>query len=242
MCLLRAGRHYGSSTARLASLFAEEEAWAERHLDRWLEIRREYLSADRLRRYAYLTILSLAIPGLSDIVKVAYVRIDHFYKESWLSQGKPTRTREQLWLALDAAERSGIKIRAGLVLGRYETPESLEALLVGAAELCARYGGTSESSVLLLTLGVFPVEIIPGSNDFRWFRENASIEKAQEIFSRYERYGWISREDQRKLTRHFIEQTSRVSFDEVVAVQSAIVAICRQHGIIANDVDSGQLL
>ena len=251
----------------LRSLFIEEEAWAERfginrvfdvsnqflptldpskakqYIDGWLEIRKDYPAADKLRRYAYLTVPSLNIPRLSEIVEVAYVGIDHFCKEGWKSQGKPTSTRKQLWKALNAAKRSGIKIRAGLVLGRYETPESLQALVDGSAELCVRYGGTLDNSGILLTLGIFPVEIISGSEDFRWFRENALSVKAQEIFSRYERQGWISREEQRKLTRHFIKQTSNpngVSFEDVLAVQSTIVQICRQHGVITNDVDHGK--
>lgn len=177
-------------------------------------------------KYAYLTIGTLSSANYGPIVAKAlrdigiievYLGIDHFDKEALREQNKPHKELGQLRRALDALRDNGISFRAGLVLGSaHETKQTLEKVREGIRMLCEEYKGS------LKHLGVFPVELIPGAPVFDEMRE---MGMCPELFEKLNKYGYLTREEQRELTRTFVNQRGHenaVTYEQIEGLASDI--------------------
>ncbi len=185
------------------------------------------------KKYAYLTVSSIdsEIAGLLTQAGVSevYLGIDHFNPEALRAEGKPHRTREQLQRALDGLRDNGIQFRAGIVLGAArETPETLLAVRDGVQWMVDNYGKS------LNALGVFPVEIIPGSAIFEKMRQSGAC---AHLFEKFETYGYLTRSEQQELTRSYIADNSESSPEDIFGLEAEIAEMVGREGRVEYTVD-----
>lgn len=185
------------------------------------------------RKYIYLTVGSIdeeIVGMLKEIgVEEVYLGIDHFDKEALIEQNKPARNERALFNTLDALKKQGIKFRAGIVLGAVpETDESLQKIREGVTKVSENY------KEIIQTIGVFPVEIIPGA---RVWDEMKASGICKEIFEKFENDGYLTRENQHELTKGYIEHFSKTSYENVMYLVSEIREILAKQGIYEYEVD-----
>ncbi len=215
------------------NLFFPEFSMQEKKV--WIK---RYVSAMRdkgikNKKYIYLTVGSIdeeIVGMLKDIgVEEVYLGIDHFDKEALIAQNKPARNEKAIFNTLDALRNAGIKFRAGIVLGAVkETESTLQKIREGVTKIADNYKD------IIRTIGVFPVEIIPGSqvwDDMRF----AGL--CQDIFEKFENLGYLSREEQHELTKKYIEHFSETSYENVMSLREEIRQILKDRGVLEYEVD-----
>jgi radical SAM superfamily enzyme YgiQ (UPF0313 family) len=205
----------------------EKKKW----LRHYVEVRKQMgLTA---KKYIYLTVGSVdeeIVDMLKDIgVVEVYLGIDHFHKESLIEQNKPAKNEKALFNTIDALKRLGIKVRAGIVLGAAkETEETLQSIREGVKKIAENYKD------IINAVGVFPVEVIPGARVWDKMKESGVC---SEIFEKFAKLGYLTREDQRELTKGYIEHFSESSYENVMGLVSEIRNILSQEGIHEYQVD-----
>lgn len=216
----------------------------------WL---REYirLRAERglaSQRYIYLTVNSVdeEIATLLKELGVveAYIGIDHFHKEALREQNKGSyrETEARLFPPLDALLKSGINVRAGVVLGAVrETAETLEAVRTGVRLLLERYAGNEAAGYgVLKTLGVFPIELLPGSKLWESFvaevRGDVEENNARDIVEKFYRTGSLSRAEQVALTKEYVRRHSDISFEKISALEDELAVSLKAAGVYEHTV------
>ena len=173
--------------------------------------REKYPEIADVKTYAYLTTTNLnekTAPLLKRCgIDVVYVGIESFDPEQWKLQNKPNNPNS-VKRALDAAKGHNIKIRTSFVLGINTSKESLQKEIDGFSKVLEKYPD------VFLTVGIHPVEVIPGSRDFDNFRlENEKLYKSEEtaeIYNHFSTKGFLTRDQQVSLTRAFIEWRSKI--------------------------------
>lgn len=165
-----------------------------------------------VRKYVYLTVSSvddeiaqlLAESGVEE----TYLGVDHFNREALIQENKSHRTLSRLERTLNALTDNGIKFRMGVVAGAAkENRETLNAILHGVDWVVSRYRDG------LNGIGVFPIELIPGS---RLWRDMQQSGLCQPIFSKFHEQGFITRGEQKELTRTFVNASSDVSYEDIL--------------------------
>lgn len=184
-------------------------------------------------KYAYLTVSSIDAEiaillkriGLNE----AYLGVDHFHPEALAEENKPFRRREQLERTLDTLAAEGISWRSGIVLGSaHESQATLQAVREGVDWMLRKYGDRVHA------IGVFPVEVIPGSKVFKEMQQSG---EQQQIFAHFARDGYMTREDQRQLTRTFVEYRSDVKFEQIQELEGEIARMATEAGVREYTVD-----
>lgn len=165
-------------------------------------------------QYCYLTVSSVDEEVASLLqqagIQEVYLGIDHFDPKALKEENKPYRSRNTLTRCLDALKKYGIRFRTGVVMGAArETPETLKSIEEGIAWMQREYRGYVRS------IGIFPVEVIPGSDVFAKMKASGV---RQDIFQSFEAKGYLTREEQHELTKAYIDYHSEVDAEEVYAV------------------------
>lgn len=172
-------------------------------------------------KYAYLTVNSIddQVAGLlkeAGIVEV-YIGIDHFDPAVLKTENKPHRAGTVLERCLNALQKYGITFRTGLVLGGgRETEQSLENVGRGVEWMRQQYGD------ILRSIVIAPMELLPGSRAFREMHKSGACAS---IFANLFTKGYLTRDEQRELTRTYIEMHSEVEPDQVFALADALMQL-----------------
>jgi radical SAM superfamily enzyme YgiQ (UPF0313 family) len=216
----------------LPSLNREEnKAW----LKEYARLRKEY--GLTTKKYVYLSIPSVD-EEIAELLKEigvveVYLGIDHFHKDALREQNKGMykETKDRLFPAMDALTKNGIAMRAGIVLGATtETLTTLRAVQEGVRMLIERYPGKDT----LKTIGVFPVELLPGAKVWNKLKKEVTegTAGADEIalVNKFEQYGFLTREEQTTLTQRYIERHSDVPFEHITELEREIAAMARAAG------------
>lgn len=206
---------------------------------KWLEeyIRSRKKLGIKAKKYAYLAVSSVAdVPAgeKNDVIAKllqnagideVFLGIDHFHEEALKEENKSYRHRQVIQGCLDALASQGICFRFGLVLGSaQETPATLAAAREGVQWAIRRYG-----SGPLKAVGIFPVELYPGSRDWETMKASGSCER---IFEKFDKLGYLSRYDQLEMTVNWIEEHSQVPVRDIYSLKKELISYLGKKGII----------
>lgn len=202
-----------------------------RYLNQLLD-RSRILGAEKCSKYIYLspflvndTIASLLKEADVDCV---YLGIDHFYSKSIKTLNKPVFSMEILEKCMDSLKKYNITVRIGIVIGAYETEESIQAVIDGLTWMMKNYGE------ILLTVGCFPISVFLGSRFYNDYKVSSFITpEAKSIIDKIDTNGYISWEEQLELDRNFIDATCSFSSDELFALQKKIMTLTESNNIIS---------
>ena len=188
-----------------------------RWLKKYVRIRNEIWL--KTKKYAYLTVSSID-EQVADLLKEAWIEevylwIDHFHADSLKTQNKSFKSWATLKRALDALRSAWIKFRAWVVLWAVnETTDTLISVRWWIDWILSEYNDILEA------IWVFPVEIIPWA---RVFNNMKSQGVWIDIIEKFERTWYLWRNDQKDLTRKYIEHNSSISFDDISSLEQEIV-------------------
>lgn len=185
------------------------------------------------KKYAYLTVSSIddeIAPLLKEAgISEVYLGIDHFNEKALSYENKPFRKRKTLKKCLDALKKQKIKFRAGIVLGSAsEDLETLESVRSGIKWLIENYKD------IINAIGIFPVEIIPGSKDFEKMKKSGVL---HELFTKFEEFGFLTREEQRLMTSAWINKNSNISETEIHKFKKEMFNYMKREGVFSYGVD-----
>jgi radical SAM superfamily enzyme YgiQ (UPF0313 family) len=206
---------------------------------KWL---REYISLRKkygitTKRYVYLTIGSI---GDDEVVRLlqeagveeAYIGIDHFDIGALRELNKGVYSPDRLYKSLNHLQKYNINFRAGIVLGAAkETEHTLDVTRQGVGELLQRFPGDTFKA-----LGVFPVEVLPGSRVWGRMRAEAfakhgdGVERGYDIIKKFEQTGFLTRPEQEQLTRIYIQLHSEVSIEDITLLERELAGKLRAAG------------
>ncbi|MFA5188155.1 MAG: radical SAM protein [Patescibacteria group bacterium] len=200
-------------------------------LKKYIEIRKA--KGIKAEKYAYLTVPSvdaevaelLKEAGISEV----YLGIDHFSEEALKQENKSFRKRETLEKCLNALKSNGISFRAGIVLGSAEESlETLESVRNGVRWMTENYRD------IIKAVGIFPIEMLPGSKDFEKMREAGLCPG---LFVKFDESGYLSRDEQREMTNSWIDSHSNVSAKEVREFETEMFDYLKSEGVFGYSVD-----
>ena len=200
-------------------------------LNEYIQIRNE--KGIKAKKYAYLTVPSiddtvaslLKKAGISEI----YLGIDHFNEQALQEENKAFRNQKTLKKCLDALKKQDIQFRAGIVLGSAkETTETLESIRTGIEWMIKNYKD------IIKAIGIFPIEILPGSKDFEKMRESGVC---QELFEKFDKNGYLSRKEQREMTHAWIKHHSEISTDKLFEFKEEMFNYLKKEGVFGYSVD-----
>jgi len=202
-----------------------------RYLNQLLE-RKRILEAKKCSKYIYLSPF-LVNDTIASLLKEAdvgcvYLGIDHFYSESIKVLNKPVCSMKILEKCMDALKKYNIAVRIGIVIGAYETEESIKAVDDGLKWMMMNYGN------ILLTVGCFPISVFPGSRFYHNYKVSSIITpEAKRIINKIEEDGYISWEEQLELDKNFIDATCSFSSDELFTLQKKIMTMTELNNIVS---------
>ena len=200
-------------------------------LKKYIEVREE--KGIKAEKYAYFTVSSiddevailLKEAGISEV----YLGIDHFNEKALQEENKSFRKRETLEKCLNALKTQGINFRAGIVLGSAsENAETIESVREGIKWMVENYKD------IIKAVGIFPEEMLPGSEDFEKMRQ-AGLSK--ELFAKFDELGYLSREEQRKMTQDWINHHSEISMEEISEFERETFDYLKKEGMFGYSVD-----
>lgn len=200
-------------------------------LENYIEIRKR--KGIQAKKYAYLSVSSvndkiaglLAEAGISEV----YLGIDHFNEEALKAENKSFRHQRTLKKCLDALTAHGIMFRAGIVLGSAEeTAETLDSVRSGIHWMVSNYKSCIKA------VGIFPIDMLPGSKDFEKMRASGICPG---LFDNFDRLGYLSRSEQRRMTELWIQHHSHISPAEVTQTVEAMLTYLKTEGVFGYRVD-----
>lgn len=200
-------------------------------LKKYIEIRKA--KGIKAEKYVYLTVSSVD-DEVAELLKEAgicevYLGIDHFSEEARKQENKSYRKKETLERCLNALKAQGINFRAGIVLGSAEeSQETLESVRQGIKWMTENY------KEIIKAVGIFPIEMLPGSKDFEKMRE-AGI--CPELLKKFDESGYLSRDEQREMTKSWIEHHSKVSASEITEFEKEMFDYLKKEGVFGYSVD-----
>lgn len=200
-------------------------------LKKYIEIRKA--KGIKAEKYAYLTISSID-DEIAKLLKEAgvtevYLGIDHFNETALQEENKPFRKKETLEKCLDALKAQGINFRAGIVLGSAEeNKETLASVREGIKWMTQNY------KEIIKAVGIFPIEMLPGSKDFEKMRE---ADLCPELFQKFDENGYLSRDEQREMTKSWIQHHSKISANEITEFEIEMFDYLEKEGIFGYSVD-----
>lgn len=160
----------------------------------------------KIEKYVYL-IASSIDEEVAYLLKEAgvievYIGIEHFHDEALRQQNKAYRY-ESIKRGLDALQKTGINLRAGVVIGAAEESlETLNAVRDGIFWVCDKYKD------ILKTIQVYVVEIHPGA---RIFNQLYAAGLCPELFFKLKYEGYLSLAEQRLLSYNYIKKNCKIS-------------------------------
>lgn len=202
----------------------ENIAW----LKKYIEVRNRF--GITTPKYAYLTVASIN-EEIAELLKQAgivevYLGVDHFDEEALAEENKSHRTQKRLEMTLNALRNNGIMARMGLVVGSSrENKRTLKRLEEGVRWLSENYSG------MVRTLGIFPIYVLPGSKVYEKIKK---MPAAREIIDRFERCGFMSKEDEEDLTRIYMREHSEASPEEIYTTILALEEMATKFTIAHN--------
>lgn len=184
----------------------------------------------KAKKYVYLTVGSIdedIAPLLAEAgVEEVFLGIDHFDPDALKEENKSHRSQSRLQKTLDALAQNGIRFRVGVVLGSAsETSASLRSVEEGASWVIQNYSDS------LVSLGVYPIYILPGSGVYERVRKMSGV---QHIVHSFESKGFFTREEEKELTRHYIQRHSEIDADAVLEASNNLLNELEGHTIAHN--------
>lgn len=200
-------------------------------LKKYIQIRKS--KNIKAKKYAYLIVSSITNEVASFLKEAGvcevYLGIDHFNEQALREQNKPFRTREIIQKCLNALKQRDIKVRAGIVLGSArESRATLASVRQGIKWMVENYRD------IIKAVGLFPVEMLPGSKDFERLRKTG---RCQELFEKFDNYGYLSREEQREMTKNWIEHHGKVFPSDIAEFEKSTFEYLKKERIFGYSVD-----
>lgn len=170
-----------------------------------------------VKKYAYVTVQSIIdseiVSMLAQVgVTEVYVGIDHFDAASLREQNKSHRSWSNLIKALNNLRNNGITFRCGLVLGSSSETESSFASVSDWVDMLLSYEN-------LRAIGIFPLEVLPGSRIYSQMKQECL---GTNIIAELESKWFLDREQQKELSRIWIDHTSPIWYQRVVSFRDEL--------------------
>lgn len=200
-----------------------KEEWLQEYLES-----RKKVEVPLLNKYVYLTSNSInarTAPLFKEAgIRIAYVGIDGWNKETWEAHHKAGSVQQ----CLDACKANQLYLRTAAVIGEGATRENLPELQQFVRHIADSYGD------ILISYGCFLELILPGSPVWYKFKSQAESENIQEALRLYNKMytkGYLDRMDEQELTKLFMQHSSNcaISFEEAEEVERWAVEYINSH-------------
>lgn len=189
--------------------------------------------------YGYFTVSSITdeVAGMMKQagIEQVYLGVDHFHPEALKEEGKSWKKLDTLHRALNALQKQEITVRGSVVLGAAkETEYTLESVRNGLAQMLETYANPINGFPIIKSFGVLPIEILPGAPLVQKMRQQ---ELCPDVFRFLDTHGFLTREQQQKLTESYISANSEVSYSEILQFKRECEVLFERFGIVNYDFD-----
>lgn len=213
---------------------SQQERWLQEYL-----LARQKYSRAKINKYAYLTANSIS-ERTAPLLREADIRIMYIGFDGWNSQTRQALHKPQVdpFKVLQICRENGLYVRTGTVIGAGVTNPNVQELPEFAKSMISQYQGT------MLTWGLFLEEILPGSQAWSNLQKEARQNNWQEVTSLYQfftEHGFLMRQQQEKLTEHYLRLLQHADFEAIVAVRDQVKEIVSPHTIAITFKDGGHL-
>ncbi|OGY43008.1 MAG: hypothetical protein A2Y67_03410 [Candidatus Buchananbacteria bacterium RBG_13_39_9] len=212
----------------------QQEKWLKEYLDA-----RKKFSQTKINKYAYLTANSIT-ERTAPLLREADIRIIYIGFDGWNSETRHALHKPQVdpFKVLQICRDNDLYVRTGTVIGAGATDSNVQELPDFAKRMISEYQGT------ILTWGLFLEEILPGSYAWSNLQKQAQQNNWQEVTRLYQfftEHGFLRRDQQEKLTEHYLRLLQYTDFDAIVAVRDQVKEIVSPHTIAITFKDGGHL-